>query len=212
MATENYRIVRCPHCSNEFEAKFWSVVRGDIDIDLKELILNGEFNLLMCPHCEKIFKYEENFIYLDPSAEILAFVMPDYYEMREDLVEKLKEDYLSIKGHLSAEKKLNFEPYYLFGVEQLVKLLKNDTDIQEETDVIEFICFEKKLKTKKINKIKAREKDLPFILPYSESLKKGDLLELLNEIYSGNKRLKRIKNLMEEIESIEDEIDFLDED
>lgn len=212
MATENYRIVRCPHCSNEFEAKFWSVVRGDIDIDLRELILNGEFNLLMCPHCEKIFKYEENFIYLDPTAEILAFVMPDYYEMREDLVEKLKEDYLSIKDHLSAEKKLNFEPYYLFGVEQLVKLLKNDTDIQEETDVIEFICFEKKLKTKKINKIKAREKDLPFILPYSESLKKGDLLELLNEIYSGNKRLKRIKNLMEEIESIEDEIDFLDED
>lgn len=212
MATENYRIVRCPHCSNEFEAKFWSVVRGDIDIDLRELILNGEFNLLMCPHCEKIFKYEENFIYLDPTAEILAFVMPDYYEMREDLVEKLKEDYLSIKDHLSAEKKLNFEPYYLFGVEQLVKLLKNDTDIQEETDVIEFICFEKKLKTKKINKIKAREKDLPFLLPYSESLKKGDLLELLNEIYRGNKRLKRIKNLMEEIESIEDEIDFLDED
>ncbi len=212
MATENYRIVRCPHCSNEFEAKFWSVVRGDIDIDLRELILNGEFNLLMCPHCEKIFKYEENFIYLDPTAEILAFVMPDYYEMREDLVEKLKEDYLSIKDHLSAEKKLNFEPYYLFGVEQLVKLLKNDTDIQEETDVIEFICFEKKLKTKKINKIKAREKDLPFLLPYSESLKKGDLLELLNEIYSGNKRLKRIKNLMEEIESLEDEIDFLDED
>lgn len=212
MATENYRIVRCPHCSNEFEAKFWSVVRGDIDTDLKELILNGEFNLLMCPHCEKIFKYEENFIYLDPSAEILAFVMPDYYEMREDLVEKLKEDYLSIKDHLSAEKKLNFEPYYLFGVEQLVKLLKNDTDIQEETDVIEFICFEKKLKTKKIKKTKAREKDLPFLLPYSESLKKGDLIELLNEIYSGNKRLKRIKNLMEEIESLEDEIDFLDED
>lgn len=212
MATENYRIVRCPHCSNEFEAKFWSVVRGDIDTDLKELILNGEFNLLMCPHCQKIFKYEENFIYLDPSAEILAFVMPDYYEMREDLVEKLKEDYLSIKDHLSAEKKLNFEPYYLFGVEQLVKLLKTDTDIQEETDVIEFICFEKKLKTKKINKIKAREKDLPFLIPYSESLKKGDLIELLSEIYLGNKRLKRIKNLMEEIESIEDEIDFLDED
>lgn len=212
MATENYRIVRCPHCSNEFEAKFWSVVRGDIDIDLKELILNGEFNLLMCPNCEKIFKYEENFIYLDPSAEILAFVMPDYYEMREDLVEKLKEDYLSIKEHLSAEKKLNFEPYYLFGINQLIELLKNDTDIQEETDVIEFICFEKKLKTKKINKIKAREKDLPFLLPYSESLKKGDLLELLNEIYSGNKRLKRIKNLIEEIESMEDEVDFLDED
>lgn len=212
MATENYRIVKCPHCSEDFEAKFWSVVRGDIDTDLKELILNGEFNILMCPNCSKMFVYEENFIYLDPSAEILAFVMPDYYESRKDLVLKLQEDYQSIKEHLTTEKKLNFEPYYLFGINQLVDLLKEDINIQEETDVISFICSEKKFKTRKINKIKAREKGLPFILPYSQSLKKGDVLEVLSEIYRSNSRLKRIKALLDEIENLEDEIDFLDED
>jgi uncharacterized Zn-finger protein len=212
MATENYRIVRCPYCSNEFEAKFWSVVRGDIDINIKEIIINGEFNLLMCPQCQKIFSLEENFIYLDPSAKILAFVMPGYYKERKELVEKLKDDYNLIKEHLISEGKLNFKPYYLFGIDELIDILKNDMDIQEETDVIYFVCEQKKLNVKKIDKIRAREKGLPFIMPYSKGLSRADIIKTLKEIIKENKKLKRLQNLINELEKNGEDIDFLDED
>lgn len=213
MATENYRIVKCPYCQSDFEAKFWSVVRGDVDIDLKELILNGEFNLLMCPYCNKIFSYEDNFVYLDPSAEILAFVMPDYYENRNDLIAKLEEDYNSIKGYLLEDNKLNFKPYYLFGIEQLIDLLKKDIDIQEETEVIEFICKSNNIKTRKINKVRARNKNLPFVVPYIESFKTGDVMNVIEDLYRQNNHLKRLENLIKELENTqEDTIEFLDLD
>ncbi len=210
MALENQRIVKCIHCNNEFEAKFWSVVRGDIDLDLKELILNGEFNLLLCPNCNKFFSYEDNFIYLDPSQEILAFVMPQYYETRMDLVEKLKQDYEMVKEELKENKNLNFEPYYLFGIEELIKLLKLNEDIQEETDVIVEICKIKNLNMKKISKFKAREIDIPFVMPYLNSAHRYDVIDILKEILEEYPRLKRIEKLIKVLEE-DEEIDFIDE-
>ena len=53
MATKGVFRVECPHCGEAFDADFWTVVRGDRDHDVKELILSGEFDLLMCPKCEK---------------------------------------------------------------------------------------------------------------------------------------------------------------
>lgn len=213
MATPTYKIIKCPHCHEDFEAKFWSVVRGDIDIDLKEMIINGEFNLLMCPNCNKIFSYEENFVYMDPQAQILAVVLPQYYQFRDDLTSKLKEDYEAIAKYLTTEKNIDVKPYYFYGIEELINLLTRDREIEEETDVIEFIAKEKGLKTKKIDKNYAREYDLPFLIIYSESLKKYDVIDILNEIYSKYKKLKRIKNLIEHLESIdEEEINFLKDD
>ncbi|MEF3279421.1 MAG: CpXC domain-containing protein [Elusimicrobiota bacterium] len=214
MSIENYRIVKCPHCLTEFEAKFYSVVRGDIDLDLKDLIINGEFNLLICPNCGKMFTYEDNFIYLDPKARLFVFVMPEYYETQEEIVKKLKTDYQSLEGEISTQKGLKgIEPIYFFGIDKLSQLLINERDIEEESEVIEAIAKEKNLKTRKIKRNFARENGLPFVMPYLKSLHKGDVVEVLTEILKENKTLKRIKRLIEVLEDIEEEeIDFIDED
>jgi len=212
MATENTRTIKCPYCENEFEAKFWSVVRGDLDGDLKELIINGEFNLLMCPLCQKIFRYDDNFIYLDPLHEIIVFVMPAYNQSHQEIVEKLKEDYLSIGGEISGSIKTYLHPYYFFEIDELIELIKKDDFIEEETEVIEFICKQNNLKAKKIYKHIAREKGLPFILPYSTSLHPHDVIEITKEIYNKNKKLKTLKRLIEELEKLEDVIDFVEDE
>jgi len=210
MATENTRTTKCPYCEKEFEARFWSVVRGDIDTDLRNLIINGEFNILMCPHCEKIFRYDDNFIYLDPSHEIIAFIMPSHIENQSEIIKKLEEDYLSIGGEISESIKTYLHPYYFFEIDRLIELIKNDELIEEETEIIEFLCKENNLKTKKIYKHIAREKGLPFILPYLNSLHPHDVIEAVKEIYEKNKKLKSLKKLIEELEKLEDTIDFIE--
>mgnify|MGYP001135867006 CR=1 FL=1 len=212
MATENTRIVRCPHCEEEFQARFWSVVRGDLDNDLRELIVNGEFNILMCPSCNKLFRYDDNFIYLDPIHEIIVFVMPSYNLNRSDIIEKLKEDYLSIGGEISESIKTYLHPYYFFEIDELIELIKKDELIEEETEIIEFICKENNFKTKKIYKHIAREKGLPFILPYLTTLHPHDVIDVVKEIYNKNKKLRSLRNLIEELEKLEDVIDFIEDE
>lgn len=213
MSTENYRIIKCPKCNKDFEAKFYSVIRGDIDIDLKEMIITQEIELLICPNCNRIFRYEDNFIYLDPKARIMAFVMPEYYKEKKEIVEKLKQDYKIIEGQLSISDNFNIEPVYLFGIKELINILLHDRDIEEESDVIEFIAREKKLKLKKIKRNLARDNDIAFVLPYKKNFEKNDILETLNEIFLDNNQLLRIKKTIEKIDIIIDnKKDFLDED
>ena len=212
MATETTKQIICPYCGDEFEAVFWSVVRGDRDIELKELIKNGEFNLLLCPSCEKIFRYDDDFIYLDPSNEIIVFVMPSYMEKQSEITEKLKNDFNLINGEISSSVNTYLHPYYFFEIDKLIELIKNDELIEEETEVIEFICKEKNLKIRKIYKHIAREKGLPFILPYSNSLHPKDVIETIKEILYENKELKSLKKLIEELEKLKDQIDFIEDE
>lgn len=212
MSTENHRKIKCPHCEEEFEAKFWTVVRGDTDLDLKDMILRGDFNTLLCPHCSKIFFYEDNFIYLDPSAQLLVFVMPSYEKGKKELIEKLSQDYETIREYLEEKINLNFEPWYLFGVEELKKLLENDIDTEEETEVIFEICKIRKIKTANIDKNIARKNNLPFIIPIEESKHKEDTIEITKALLSDNPTLYRLKNLIKFLEETEEELkDFINE-
>lgn len=212
MATESYRKIQCPHCQEEFDAKFYTVVRGDIDIELKDLILRGDFNTLLCPNCLKTFFYEDNFIYLDPKDELLVFILPSYEKEKEKIVEKLEEEYLSIKDYL--DDKLNFPPRYLFGVAELKELLEKDIDIAEESEVLIEICKEKGIGTFNISKEIARKKDLPFLIPYEKSTNRDDVIETAKNIFSENPQLKRLKNLLDLLEENDEEllIELLNED
>ena len=211
MSTENYRSVKCPHCHEEFYAKFWTVVRGDVDLDLKDLIMRGDFNTLICPNCSNTFFYEDNFIYLDIRARLFVFVLPSYEEGKTQIIEKLNEDYLSIKEYLAD--KIDFQPLYLFGVDELKKILEKDTDIEEETDVIISICKEKNINTLPIARDIAREKNIPFVLPFEKSKHKHDVIDTITRILAENPTLKRLETLISVLEESDDEIiELIDED
>jgi hypothetical protein len=205
MSNQGKKIVKCPNCGYEFEAIFWTVVRGDIDLELKEMIINGEFDLLLCPECKKLFSYEDTFVYMDPSSEIMAFVMPQETENREEMLEKMKADYNLLKGNIESENILNFKPYYFFGIDYLTELLLNDRDIEEETEVIRFIAADFKFEMVDIGRSYARQYGLPFSLPYTGELNIESVFNCSKKIFEYNDRLSRLKRLIELLEKNADE-------
>ena len=110
----------CPACHERFDADFWTVVRGDHDLALKEALISGEFDLLMCPSCSNVFPCEETFIYMDPEKELLIFVMPEsYLKEKEKWLEKMRLDYDALRESFVKEGVFVFEPQYYFGAAAL---------------------------------------------------------------------------------------------
>lgn len=198
MSNKGIKKINCPFCHNEFKADFWSIVRGDIDFKLKEMIINKEFELLICPECKKIFRYEETFIYIDPIYGLLVYVLPSNTENKEEFIDRMEKDYQSLKEALSREKSLNFKPIYIFGIEGLSEILIKDRDNEEETDVIIFIAKSMGFESKKIDPAFAREYNIPFSIPVP-SIKnpdKKETLKICREIFKQNNNLKRLENFL----------------
>lgn len=207
MATKGIFRVECPHCGEGFDADFWTVVRGDRDHEVKELILSGEFDLLVCPKCEEMVQHEEPFLYIDPHRDLLAFVMPESYEAEKDKwVARMNADYEPVKASLFAGQGLTADPLYLFGLGQLTARLENDRDREEETDVMEFMAREEGLKLVPVNPVAARELDIPFTLPVPTGLfGRAAALKAAEGLYAKNDALPRLKKLVEVLKAGKDD-------
>jgi len=208
MATKGIFRVECPHCGEGFDADFWTVVRGDRDHEVKELILSGEFDLLVCPKCEEMVQHEEPFLYIDPHRDLLAFVMPESYEKeKEKWISRMNADYEPVKASLFAGQGLTSDPLYLFGLGQLTARLENDRDREEETDVMEFMAREEGLKLVPVNPVAARELDIPFTLPVPTGLfGRAAALKAAEGLYAKNDALPRLKKLVEALKVGKDDI------
>ena len=207
MATKGVFRVECPHCGEGFDADFWTVVRGDRDHDVKELILSGEFDLLVCPKCEEMVQHEEPFLYIDPHRDLLAFVMPETYEAEKDKwVARMNADYEPLKASLFANQGLTSDPLYLFGLGQLTARLENDRDREEETDVMEFMAREEGLRLLPVSPAAARELDIPFTLPMPAGLfSRAAALKAAEGLYAKNDALPRLKKLVEALKTGKDD-------
>lgn len=207
MATKGVFRVECPHCGESFDADFWTVVRGDRDHDVKELILSGEFDLLVCPKCEEMLQHEEPFLYIDPPKDLLAFVMPESYEAEKaKWIARMNADYEPVKASLFASQGLTGEPLYLFGLGQLTAKLENDRDREEETEVLEFMAREDGLNLLPVYPGAARELDLPFKLPMPAGLlSRAAGLKAAEGLFARNDALPRLKKLIEALKAGKDD-------
>lgn len=212
MATKGAFRVECPHCGEGFDADFWTVVRGDRDAEVKELILSGEFDVLLCPKCENMFQHEEPFLYLDPGKDLLVFVMPEaYLEKKDEWIARMKKDYEPVRASLAAGQGVTGEPQFFFGLAPLTALLEADRDREEETEVMEFMAREDGLHLLPVKPSSARELDIPFSLPMPAGLKGRAAAEkAAGRLLGRNDALPRLKNLAAALAACPgDEIDFL---
>ena len=212
MATKGVFRVECPHCGDSFDADFWTVVRGDRDAEVKEQILSGEFDILMCPKCETMFQHEEPFLYIDPGKDLLAFVMPEtYLEKKDEWIARMKKDYEPVRASLVSGQGVNAEPQFLFGLAPLTALLETDRDREEETEVMEFIAREAGLHLLPVRPAAARELDIPFSIPMPAGLAgRAAALKAAEELCARNDALPRLKRLVDALKAAAgDEIAFL---
>lgn len=212
MASKGVFRVECPHCGEGFDADFWTVVRGDRDQDVKELILSGEFDILMCPKCETMFQHEEPFLYIDPGKDILAFVMPEAYrEKKDEWIARMKKDYEPVRATLAAGQGVTGDPLYFFGLAPLTALLETDRDREEETEVMEFMAREDGLNLLPVKPAAARELDITFSLPMPAGLKgRAAALKAAEALRGRNDALPRLKKLIDALAALKgDELPFL---
>ena len=212
MSTKGSFAVECPHCGEGFDADFWTVVRGDLDLDVKELIFSGEFDILLCPKCSKLFQHEEPFLYIDPSRDLLAFVMPEsYLEKKDEWIARMKADYEPLRKGLNAMQGLAAEPLCLFGLAPLTALLENDRDREEETEVMEFMAREEGMRLLPLKPAAARELDIPFSMPVVKGLAgRAASLKAAEALFARNDALPRLKKLIAALSALPgEEIPFL---
>ncbi len=192
---------KCPSCGERFEADIWTVIRGDQDKRLKEALMDGEGDLLMCPACSGVFPSEQMFIYLDPGMELMVFVMPESStDDKEKLLAKMRLDYEAFMASSAKEAAMTFEPLYHFGSGMLSDLLRRDLDMEEETDVMNFMASERGFKSVPIRAGFARERDIPFSLPCAGCPCRDHALKAVRAILADNDALVRVKNLLNILE------------
>ncbi len=210
MAIKGKFKITCPACDHEFEADFWTVVRGDRDSKVKELLLEGEFDMFMCPLCKKVFLKEETFIYHDQKMDLFIFVLPSaYIAEKEKWIKKMEEDYDLVKKTMNNE--FSGEPLILFGGNTLRDLLLRDRDAEEETEVLAFMAEDLKINIKRMKADFARKHDFAFIVPYiGPEINHSNILKAVKKIHAFNKSLPRLNKFMEFLKLDESQdLDFL---
>lgn len=183
----------CPQGCGEFETEVWSLIRADEDPELKDTILGGELNLVLCPDCGKLFYCPASVIYLDPPVDLAVFVFPEDAD-RSTIEEKIKEEFALVKEGLLKELKMHSEPVIFFGVEPLKEFLDNEQFLRDEGDITGYAATELGLKTMGLRPALARENGWPYRIPAEQgTVSAKSVLSACEKVLAVYKNLARLE-------------------
>ncbi len=167
MAIKGTIKAKCPAGCEPVEAEVWSFVRGDVDVELRESLLAGDLNLLVCEDCGEVFMPEASVVYFDPDAELLAFIFPESYRKEEPRWrKKMLADYEQMKGVIGGGKPPS-EPIIYFGIKEAARGMRAEEKLEDEVRVAAVLCPELDLWVYPVDRSYARSRDLPRVLPCS---------------------------------------------
>jgi hypothetical protein len=156
----------CPGGCEPAEFEVWSFIRGDRDENLRDRILVGELNLVVCGECSRHFSPEAPLVYLDPTVDLLAFVFPKSYEKESERWQrKMHEDFDQLRSAYKDAISEALQPIELYGMERLTELLQEEDSLEDEVQVAEYYCGELSLPVVRIGRGFARARQLPYIVP-----------------------------------------------
>ncbi len=81
--------ITCPQCGTSFEAHLYSVVDAQRHPHLKDLLLRGRLNLVVCPSCGAQGALMVPLAYHDPDKELLIVFVPSELNLPMEEEEKL---------------------------------------------------------------------------------------------------------------------------
>ncbi|MFH1540366.1 MAG: CpXC domain-containing protein [Elusimicrobiota bacterium] len=117
------REIKC-FCGKEFEWELWDSINVTTDPDLKDVILNGQMNVVVCPFCGVLFYYEKFLLYHDEKKRYLFYVYE--HNCKEDktkLKEKANCDYETVKKQSNNTVFTNYKVEVFFGLDELIQFL-----------------------------------------------------------------------------------------
>ena len=190
----------CPNGCEPFDAEFWTLIGADEDEDLKQALLGGELNLVKCPECGKFFYHDRNIIYFDPPSQLLAFVAPSCDKKDfEKTKTKMQADFKLLKDNLSSMN-IDYEPFYLCGLEELKAMLEYETKVNEESEVIAAFTAQQGFKLAPLRRAAARVKGWPFYIPVAGAeYNKENILKASKEVLAQNPGLGLLAAFVKDI-------------
>lgn len=202
---------KCPRGCGEMDAEVWSFVRGDKDLELKEALMAGELNLLICDECGQPFYADVPVVYADPKSELLVFSFPESFRKEEARWRrKMHEDYGEMRKLLSDDSSLAVEPELVFGIEPLRETLRADRDMEDEVLVAAHESKRLGLHMVAVERAYSREHGLPWGLPYKGKAAKGKappreaILKGLEALVDANDRLHGYARWLKRLEDGKD--------
>lgn len=160
----------CMYCQHPNEVEVWSAINVKEDPELKNILLGGELNMIECVSCKEVFYAEHFLLYHDPIYELMAFVYPHSYGSEKEKWElKTLADFAQIQVDATPEQKINYDPISLFGFDQLVFLVEDEEEMAIQGEIAAWLSNGSDFRVRKFRPSEARERKLPFVLPYIEN-------------------------------------------
>ena len=193
--------IKCS-CDEVFESELWKAVSISDDPDLKNLVLSGQFNVVECPKCHKMFYWEHFFVYQDIKNEFVAYVYPKAFEKDAAYYrQKMLSEFKEVADTMKQEIDIDFEPILFFGIEDLIATINNEDYLKDEIDVLKFIAKEIDLDLITIKPSVARNLCIPHVLPKHKKTDniKHNVMSGLEKLVSYNPNLGEYKKLFERV-------------
>jgi hypothetical protein len=204
MAISNLEEIKCPK-GHLFKAELLSAISVVDNPELKETLIAGEINLVSCPYpdCSQMFYAERFILYHDSNNELIAFVYPlSFQQQAAQCKMKMSKEFKLASDSFEEKQKLKYEPVLLFGIEDLVFLLRTEQDIEDEESILKYIAPRLSLDTKKISPSRARKLGIPKVLPIPKGTKNMEakfLVSGLQTLIKYNPNLLHYVELLEKI-------------
>jgi hypothetical protein len=172
MTISNLEEIECPN-RHVFETELLSAISVSDNPELKNLLIDGEINLVSCPECGKVFYAECFILYHDSRNELIAFVYPlGFQNQAVQCKRKMRKKFELVLENFEEKQKINYEPLMLFGIEDLVSLLRSEQDIEDEEAVLKCLASKLLLDTVDIAPSLARKLKIPKVFPIPKGEKK----------------------------------------
>jgi hypothetical protein len=141
VSTHNDIDITCANCGEDFRGAVWTAVHAAQDPELKDLLLGGELNMVMCPSCGNV-AYQDHFVlYQDPSAQMVAYVYPLSGRAREgELHRAMMDGFKEAQAVYPENERKSYGPKLFFGLRALVEQLHKEEERREQSDVVREIC------------------------------------------------------------------------
>ena len=212
MTISNLEEIKCPK-SHTFQTQLLSAISVSDNYELKEALIAGEINLVTCPECGQMFYAECFILYHDSQNELISFVYPrSFQEQATQCVAKMKKEFKLALENFNDKNKITYEPVLLFGIEDLVSLLRREQDIEDEEAILTHLASNLKLNIVKIAPSIARKLAIPKLMPFyknSQNFSEKSLILGLEGLIRHNpnlehyvdffKRISKHKNMFAEI-------------
>ena len=170
MSTYNEIDVTCEKCGEDFRGTLWTAVHAGQDPELKDLLLGGELNLLMCPKCGCVAYQDHFLLYQDPEIELVAYVYPPRQkEEAAELEKTMLSGFREAQAVYPKKDRIPYDPILVFGLESLLEMLTQEDEQAQQSLIAGYVCSENHVPYTTLRPSLARRHGLVRVIPSLDS-------------------------------------------